>query len=417
MNRFKKFLSVLISCAAAASFCSCGEASSNITDADTSAPEVNSDAAPSEDQAVIDRAILSTGNNFRLKEKIKKLRNGEDLTFAYIGGSITEGAGAPTKDKCWAALSFSRLSGKSADDPHFINAGLSGTPSLLGNLRLERDVLSASPDIVFVEFAVNDYQDQNHRESYESLINTVLSQENEPAVILVFFRLEKGYSCQQHMSEIGASYDLPMISVNDAITEEINAGRLKWEEYSIDYAHPNEFGHDLAANMVCELFDRIEKEEPDEKYTVPEKICFGKAYENALMMTPSFNTDCEFITVEDTGCFKESTNSGVNMFRESWHSDGSSDEPMKIKAKGNSFFVIYKRNKTETMGSVDVIINGLKLKTINSYDKDGWGDPFTADIIRFTDVKDMEIEIKPAPNSDGKEFDILGFGISENTVE
>lgn len=37
-----------------------------------------------------------------------------------------------------------------------MNAGLSGTPSKLGILRLDRDVLAYEPDICFIEFAVND---------------------------------------------------------------------------------------------------------------------------------------------------------------------------------------------------------------------------------------------------------------------
>ena len=92
-----------------------------------------------------------------------------------------------------------------------MNAGLAGTPSVLGNLRLERDVLSHDADIVFIEFAVNDAQDIMHKASYEDMIRTILTWENEPAVILLFTVLENGYTCQEHMSEIGSYYDQPRI--------------------------------------------------------------------------------------------------------------------------------------------------------------------------------------------------------------
>ena len=44
----------------------------------------------------------------------------------------------------------------------FINAGISSTCSTTGAHRLARDVLAARPDLLFVEFAVNDDQDAAH---------------------------------------------------------------------------------------------------------------------------------------------------------------------------------------------------------------------------------------------------------------
>ena len=39
------------------------------------------------------------------------------------------------------------------DNVEYVNAGLSGTASALGNLRVQRDVLAYEPDIVFIEYA------------------------------------------------------------------------------------------------------------------------------------------------------------------------------------------------------------------------------------------------------------------------
>lgn len=43
---------------------------------------------------MIKNSLISTGNNVRIKKVIEKAKNGEDVTIAYIGGSITEGANA-----------------------------------------------------------------------------------------------------------------------------------------------------------------------------------------------------------------------------------------------------------------------------------------------------------------------------------
>ena len=53
-------------------------------------------------QAVKD-SVMSAGNNARLKKVIDRARNGEQITLATIGGSITEGAGASTYKECWAS--------------------------------------------------------------------------------------------------------------------------------------------------------------------------------------------------------------------------------------------------------------------------------------------------------------------------
>lgn len=55
------------------------------------------------------------------------------------------------------------------DNVQYVNAGLSGTPSKLGILRLDRDVLAYEPDICFIEFAVNDGTETDYQNAYESI--------------------------------------------------------------------------------------------------------------------------------------------------------------------------------------------------------------------------------------------------------
>ena len=58
-------------------------------------------------QNMIAGSLVSTGNNYRLKKVIEKCKRGEEVTIAYIGGSITQGAGAkPINTKCYAYRSY-----------------------------------------------------------------------------------------------------------------------------------------------------------------------------------------------------------------------------------------------------------------------------------------------------------------------
>ena len=87
-------------------------------------------------EEMVQRSLLSIGNTARIHAAMEKARQGQDVTLVYLGGSITEGASAsPQKTHCYAALSAKAFAEKFAADPekvHYVNAGISGTPSRLG---------------------------------------------------------------------------------------------------------------------------------------------------------------------------------------------------------------------------------------------------------------------------------------------
>ena len=153
------------------------------------------------------------------------------MRIAFIGGSITQGAGAiPIHTECYAYKTFQgfcRLAGKGTEENvHYIKAGVGGTPSELGMLRYERDVLrggSVEPDIVVVEFAVNDEGDETKGECYDSLVRKILSAGNSPAVILLFAVFSDDWNLQERLEPVGMAYDLPMVSIKDAVTEQFYA--------------------------------------------------------------------------------------------------------------------------------------------------------------------------------------------------
>ena len=61
---------------------------------------------------MIDDTFISAGNTDRLKKVIDKARSGQDVTLAYLGGSITEGAGATgvtSNADCYAETSYNEF--------------------------------------------------------------------------------------------------------------------------------------------------------------------------------------------------------------------------------------------------------------------------------------------------------------------
>jgi lysophospholipase L1-like esterase len=79
-----------------------------------------------------------------------KLQRGAEVRIGYLGGSITAQAGWRPKALAWFQKEFP---GAKISE---INAAIGGTGSDLGVFRLRRDVLDKKPDLLFVEFAVND---------------------------------------------------------------------------------------------------------------------------------------------------------------------------------------------------------------------------------------------------------------------
>lgn len=56
---------------------------------------------------MISRSLLQLGNPYRIRKAIEKSKAGKEVTLAYIGGSITQGAGAiPIHTECYAYKSF-----------------------------------------------------------------------------------------------------------------------------------------------------------------------------------------------------------------------------------------------------------------------------------------------------------------------
>lgn len=81
---------------------------------------------------------------------LAKLKAGGEVRIAYFGGSITAAGGWRVKTFKWFQEQYPQA--KLVE----INAAIGGTGSDLGVFRCQQDVLNHKPDLIFVEFAVND---------------------------------------------------------------------------------------------------------------------------------------------------------------------------------------------------------------------------------------------------------------------
>lgn len=361
-------------------------------------------------QLMTENSLMSMGDTSRMANVLKKAAAGEEITIGYIGGSITEGLTAGP-EKCWARLTYEALCQMYPDTViNYVNAGLSGTPSVLGVVRAERDLYSVyTPDIVFVEFAVNDGGDQINKDCYESLVRKILEKENDPAVVLLFTVLKNEYSCQPWMTMVGEHYNLPMISVGNAINPMFHAGLMDWEKYSDDESHPNYWGHELVTGFIMNYFEKVKEiadsaEAAPEIPALPEEAVFSDAYKGMkLLERDQMNAVTENM--------KESDNV-ITSFGNGWIYRASNGCSVKFTADFRTLFLVFHCNKGASFADVDVYIDGTMVNTVSTSRPGGWGNP-EADIAWSGEsVGTHEVELR-VNEGESRYFGFAGVGICD----
>lgn len=394
--------------------------SSSDTSSETSETSSIDESKLTEEQIydnMVERSLMDLGNLERMSKFIGKLENKQEVTIAFIGGSITEGLTAGP-EKCWAKLTYDRLCEKYPDTKiNYVNAGLSGTPSVLGNIRLQRDVLDHKPDIVFVEFAVNDGNDQIYKDSYDAMVRKILSQENQPAVALYFTVIKSGHTCEAYMSQVGKAYGLPMVSLNNVLSHEFETGRMKWEDYSDDESHPNEWGHKMTADLIMNMFDKAtEKIKTMGDVTIsplPDTWVYSDRFADMTFIDRTHSSDK--LKISSTGTF-DTEKETLTSFPDGWSYKGkpSGCEPMEFEFTGKNLMLVYKCANSKVYGSLEFTVDGEKYTTIATSASDGWNNPVAT--LAYSGAEGThKVSIKPV-TQDGEDkmtyVEILGFGVA-----
>lgn len=179
------------------------------------------------------------------------------MNIAIIGGSITEGAGASKYENSYVYKLGQYLKTKYTN-LKILNLGAGGTASNFALFRLKRDLGHFRPDIIFVEFAVNDriYSSVDSSIYFEGLIREC-SQYTDKIVII---DMPTGIcdACTTIHKKIAYFYNLPVIDVQDAIWRKIGNRQITWTKISIDNLHPNDNGHELYYEIIKEELEKID---------------------------------------------------------------------------------------------------------------------------------------------------------------
>jgi lysophospholipase L1-like esterase len=160
-----------------------------------------------------------------------KLKQGGPVRIGYLGGSVSAQEGWRPKTLQWFQQQYPQA-GVSQ-----INAAVGGTGSDLGVFRLRRDVLDQKPDLLFVEFSVNDFRappEQIYR-AMEGIVRQTWRDNPTTDICFIYIvaspsleALSKGELPPSYaaMEKIAEHYGIPSINAGLEVARLAQAGKL-----------------------------------------------------------------------------------------------------------------------------------------------------------------------------------------------
>lgn len=197
-----------------------------------------------------------------------RARAGERLNVAFLGGSLTWGAQATNPQQTSYRALISRKLEEAYPAAHFrfCDAAIGGTGSQLASFRLQRDVLAHKPDLVFLDFTINDdpyvTPDPSRLAAYEALVRRIVS--CGIPVVQAIFAAKKDVSPNPpprpldvaHRA-IADAYGLPVGDAVALMRARVNSGQstpdVLWDAPP-DVTHPGDVGYALYAEAVWGAF-------------------------------------------------------------------------------------------------------------------------------------------------------------------
>ena len=371
-------------------------------------------------EEIIKKSLVTKGNNYLVKQVLEKMRAGEEVIVSAIGGSVTEGAGPSTYTQGYAYQFKDLFIEKYAADKSkvkFVPAGIGGTPSPMGLIRYQKDVIEAggrAPDLLIIEFAVNDWLECSNTRAMEALVRNALK--DNTAVIMLYAAAT--YQNQQgQIKPVADFYNLPQVSISDGL---LNSGINQEKDskvYYSDYVHPTRYGHAYMAKCLMNLIDQIDQSAADDKYVIPTSYQNENAFKT--FATVYSNTSDKNVSIS-AGAFAQKDDAiqgyshGGKCFPDNWSKAGGTEgSPFTMTLTCKSLIMVYKNANNDSFGTAEVYVDGKLQKAYAGHEEGGWNNCMIVMIIDEAVTAKHTVEIKMAEDDKDKAFTILAFGYAK----
>lgn len=339
----------------------------------------------------------------RLKNLMKRAANGESLVIGFLGGSITQGSLSSTPKTCYAYLVYEWWK-KSFPNAafSFVNGGIGGTTSHYGGARAWKDVLCYRPDIVTVDFSVNDDANEFFEETYEGTLRRLLAAPSAPAVVVlnnVFY--DTGKNAQDYHNRIADHYGIPHVSIKDTVYPDVESGKIVRADITPDNLHPNDKGHRLVADEICKLLDSIKAEVEEE--TIAGKSTKTEA--SVLLPAPLTENAYEYsrlIQIQDNEAILDGflvdpieKKGMLDIFKNGWTAAHTNDK-ISFEIECSCLAVQYRKSVQQPVPKAKAVIDGDEAHAVildGNFTED-WGDClYLEPLLHHAEKKVHRIEI------------------------
>lgn len=344
----------------------------------------------------------------RLKNLMKRAANGESLVIGFLGGSITQGSLSSTPKTCYAYLVYEWWK-KSFPNAafSFVNGGIGGTTSHYGGARAWKDVLCYRPDIVTVDFSVNDDANEFFEETYEGTLRRLLAAPSAPAVVVlnnVFY--DTGKNAQDYHNRIADHYGIPHVSIKDTVYPDVESGKIVRADITPDNLHPNDKGHRLVADEICKLLDSI-KAEMEEETIAGENIEGKITKTEASVLLPAPLTENAYehsrlIQIQDNEAILDGflvdpieKKGMLDIFKNGWTAAHTNDK-ISFEIECSCLAVQYRKSVQQPVPKAKAVIDGDEAHAVildGNFTED-WGDClYLESLLHHAEKKVHRIEI------------------------
>lgn len=344
----------------------------------------------------------------RLKNLMKRAAKGESLVIGFLGGSITQGSLSSTPKTCYAYLVYEWWK-KSFPNAafSFVNGGIGGTTSHYGGARAWKDVLCYRPDIVTVDFSVNDDANEFFEETYEGTLRRLLAAPSAPAVVVlnnVFY--DTGKNAQNYHNRIADHYGIPHVSIKDTVYPDVESGKIVRADITPDNLHPNDKGHRLVADEICKLLDSI-KAEVEEETIAGENIEGKSTKTEASVLLPAPLTENAYehsrlIQIQDNEAILDGflvdpieKKGMLDIFKNGWTAAHTNDK-ISFEIECSCLAVQYRKSVQQPVPKAKAVIDGDEAHAVildGNFTED-WGDClYLEPLLHHAEKKVHRIEI------------------------
>lgn len=237
-----------------------------------------------EDEELNKDALYSEGDLSRLAKAMQKSKAGKTVRLVFYGNGANTGRlmNNSTVDVPYSSIVYDWWQ-ENIGPCEVIKAGTDNLTSITACMRVEHDVLRYEPDVVFLDFAVQDgigAMAKTNALGYDNLIRLILQSKNSPAVISLMLTgaEQQSYtmnplnasifgSASKEQKKVAEYYNLPIIDFEQAfwdnsveiveVTTQKEIPLVSWYTIGTSNIAMNSDGHTILAGTIKYFFNKV----------------------------------------------------------------------------------------------------------------------------------------------------------------